>query len=194
MNRKNPPLDNIIRKATLRKEVEKILKNNRVTVFQPTWVWSKKEEKLIKNRCIGYTLNLCSGFSNLGDVTFDLYMEADVQGDMRNLPFRDFSFDTVVFDPPWHLNPHTFPKFHHTVREIERVCRLRIITRLGNNMWNFQPHFKIVEAWLIKRISPQINLVIVWDRVNKHIDDFIQIYRKQPTMADYDEVLVLQQT
>lgn len=37
-------------------------------------------------------------------VTVDLCRPADVRCDFRRLPFRDKTFDTVVFDPPYKLN------------------------------------------------------------------------------------------
>jgi len=162
----------LLKKKELAPMVEKTLKKNQVTIFKPTWVWSGREEELIKSKIVGFSLNLCSGFSEVGDVKLDLYVESDVQADMSFLPFRSRSFDTVIFDPPWHLTPQNFPEYKKTVGEIERVCRQRIIARFGNSMWNFQPHFYLREAYLIKRISPLINIVTVWDRCDGFLDMF----------------------
>jgi hypothetical protein len=48
-------------------------------------------------------LHVCSGKSELGDVTVDKYTEADYQCDMRKLPFADDSFGAVFCDPPWNV-------------------------------------------------------------------------------------------
>lgn len=46
-------------------------------------------------------LHVCSGRSEWGDVTVDLYEPADVQADWTSLPFPDDSFGAVFADPPW---------------------------------------------------------------------------------------------
>ena len=46
-------------------------------------------------------LHVCSGKSELGDVTVDKYTEADYNADMCSLPFPDDSFGAVFCDPPW---------------------------------------------------------------------------------------------
>lgn len=163
----------LIKKDDVRGKVSWTLKKNQVTVFKPVWVWSKPEEELIRSRIIGFSLNLCSGFSEVGDVRLDLYVESDVQADMAHLPFRDLSFDTVIFDPPWNLTPQNYPKFKIVVGEVERVCRRRIIARFGRCMWNFEPNFLLKEAYLVKRISPLINLITIWDRKDDGLDSYV---------------------
>ena len=46
-------------------------------------------------------LHVCSGRSDLGEVTADLYEPADVQADWTALPFAADSFASVFADPPW---------------------------------------------------------------------------------------------
>ena len=46
-------------------------------------------------------LHVCSGKSELGDVTVDKYTEADYNCDMKILPFNNDSFGAVFCDPPW---------------------------------------------------------------------------------------------
>lgn len=157
----------------MRNEVARFLKKNQVTIFKPTWVWTKREEELIKSKTIGLSLNLCSGFSEIGDVKLDLYVESDVQADMAHLPFRDLSFDTVIFDPPWDLIPNNYPKFKAVTSEIIRVCRRRIITRIGIYMWSFEPIFSLKEVYLIKRISPLINLIAIWDKKDDDLCSYV---------------------
>jgi hypothetical protein len=46
-------------------------------------------------------LHVCSGRSDWGDTTFDLYEPADVNGEWTALPFPDDSYAAVFADPPW---------------------------------------------------------------------------------------------
>lgn len=46
-------------------------------------------------------LHVCSGRSDFGDTTCDLYEPADVQADWTALPFDDDSYGAVFADPPW---------------------------------------------------------------------------------------------
>jgi len=72
----------------------------------------------------GYSLNVCAGKSTLGDVKVDLYPQAEgvMKADMRNLPFEDNTFDTVISDPPWKIG------FYHRMKpffECVRVCKIK---------------------------------------------------------------------
>jgi len=46
-------------------------------------------------------LHVCSGKSEIGDVTVDKYTTADYNCDMTELPFDNDSFGCVFCDPPW---------------------------------------------------------------------------------------------
>jgi len=46
-------------------------------------------------------LHVCSGASDWGDTTADLYEPADVRADWTDLPFEPDSFASVFADPPW---------------------------------------------------------------------------------------------
>ena len=78
---------------------------NHEHVYQSSWRQPEDVDRWLRKRIDGYTLNLCSGESPLGDVQLDadLDREPDVQADMGALPFGDATFDTVVFDPPWKI-------------------------------------------------------------------------------------------
>lgn len=160
----------LLRRQGFEDQVRRTKFYNRPMVFKPLWVWHDEEEKLISGLLDGFTLNLCSGFSTLGDVCVDLYMDCDVQADMSRLPFRAKAFTTTVFDPPWKLGPHNFPQFRQTCREVERVTAKRIILRCGSWIWNFEPLFSLTQAWLIKRFSPQALHILVWERVQDGLD------------------------
>ena len=92
-------------------------------ILQDCWVWNKTVEEFVKNKIKGYTLNICSGKSILGDVKIDLD-PADssvIKGDMREIAFPDNTFDTVIQDPPWKIG------YYHRMRpffECVRVCKI----------------------------------------------------------------------
>jgi hypothetical protein len=46
-------------------------------------------------------LHVCSGRSDFGDTSCDLYEPADVRADWTALPFPDDSYAAVFADPPW---------------------------------------------------------------------------------------------
>jgi hypothetical protein len=95
----------------------------------------------------GYSLNVCAGASKLGDIRIDLDPKDSsvIKGDMRNLPYPNCHFDTVIQDPPWKIG------FYLRMRpffECVRVCKVggRIIY---NAYW--LPGSKAVEleeAWI----------------------------------------------
>ena len=74
--------------------------------FKALWKQPEDVDRYLRQKAEGYTLNVCSGESPLGDVQIDADRERapDVVGDMYNLPFPDATFDTVLFDPPWKLD------------------------------------------------------------------------------------------
>lgn len=158
-------LTGLLRRQDFEEQVRRTKFYNKPMLFKPLWVWHDEEEKLIASLIEGRTLNLCSGYSSIGDVRLDLYMESDVQADMSSLPFRDKAFDTTIFDPPWKLGPHNFKNFRQTCREVERITGKRIVLRCGAWIWNFEPLFSLKQAWLVKRCSPQALHIILWERV-----------------------------
>jgi len=77
----------------------------KTTKLQKCWIWNKTVEEFIKKHIEGYSLNVCAGKSKLGDVKVDLDPKdkSIIKADMRCLPFKDNTFDTVIEDPPWNL-------------------------------------------------------------------------------------------
>lgn len=110
-------------------------------ILKDSWIWNKTVEKFIKNKIIGYSLNICAGKSKLGDVKVDLDPKdkSIIKADMKNLPFEDESFDTVIQDPPWKIG--YFDRWQPFF-ECVRVCKVggRIIY---NAYWI--PTSKLVE-------------------------------------------------
>jgi hypothetical protein len=105
------------------------------------WVWDKTVNDFVKNKVIGYSLNVCAGLSPIGDVKIDLEPQNKKVGmaDMNNLPYKDNTFDTVISDPPWKIG---FFQRMKPFFEVVRVCKIggRIIY---NCSW--RPISKVVE-------------------------------------------------
>ncbi len=94
------------------------------TRLQRCWIWNKTVEDSIRHKINGYSLNVCAGKSTLGDVKVDIEPQAKgiMKADMRNLPFEDNTFDTVISDPPWKIG------FYHRMKpffECVRVCKVK---------------------------------------------------------------------
>ncbi|MEM5867618.1 MAG: methyltransferase domain-containing protein [Candidatus Aenigmatarchaeota archaeon] len=134
-----------------------------VTLFKEAWVWSQKEEWLYKQLCEGFTLHLCSGKSMLGDLKVDLILKADIKADMYASPFKDESFDTVICDPPW-FGPKNWDEWKRFVDEICRVAKHKIVLVLGNLMLLLPKPWKLFRVYILKRISPQVKVVYVWEK------------------------------
>lgn len=139
-----------------------------VTMFREAWLWSKKEERLYAKLCIGKTLHLFSGRSMLGDVRVDINSPTathKIDLSEGKLPFADLEFDTVIADPPW-VGPQIWDKWENLMREIVRVTRKRVIFILGNLIFLLPNPFKLTKIYVLKKISPQVKLVYVWDRAD----------------------------
>lgn len=136
-----------------------------------SWVWDKKVNDFVRQRIKGYSLNMCAGLSDVGDVKMDLdpKKEGVTKGDMNKIPFPDNSFDTVISDPPWKIGFFQRMKpFFETVR----VCKVggRIIY---NCTW--KPISKCVELEeaIIRTDNNWSNVSIIY--VFKKIKDIGEI-------------------
>jgi ubiquinone/menaquinone biosynthesis C-methylase UbiE len=134
-----------------------------VTLFKEAWVWCEKEEWLYKQLCEGFTLHLCCGKSKLGDIRADLILKSEVKADMYYLPFKNESFDTIICDPPW-FGPKNWESWKKFVNEICRVAKHRIILVLGNLILLLPRPWKLFRVYILKRISPQVKVVYVWEK------------------------------
>jgi hypothetical protein len=93
------------------------------TILQECWIWNNDVDLFVRNLIKGKSLNVCAGKSKLGDVKIDLDPtdKSIMKGDMRDLPFDNCSFDTVIQDPPWKIG------YYERMRpffECVRVCKV----------------------------------------------------------------------
>lgn len=93
------------------------------TKLVDSWVWNGTVSDFVKDKINGYSLNACAGKSPLGDVKIDLDPQdrTIIKADMKNLPFEDETFDTVVQDPPWKIG---FYDRWKPFLECVRVCKV----------------------------------------------------------------------
>ena len=59
------------------------------------------------------------------------------------------------------------------INEMVRVARKRIILILGNLMYILPKPFKLKEVYILKKISPQIKHIYVWEREETEITKFL---------------------
>ena len=89
-------------------------------IFQANWHWPKRIEELMKSKVRGFSLHVCSGASELGDIKVDIEPQNKdtIKADARHLPFKPNTFDTVLCDPPWHLPYHLRWKLLYEIRDV----------------------------------------------------------------------------
>jgi len=166
-------LDGVFARTRHKPEWLKRYRDQPVTLFRKAWVWSESEERLYRKLCVGSTLHLCSGYSDLGDCKIDINRNChpDIICDVHYLPFKDQSFDTIIIDPPWH-GPRNWMMWEKMAEGLVRIARKRIVMILGNLIYLLPKPFKLKDVYIIKKISPQIKLVYVWERKVTDLSDY----------------------
>jgi len=93
------------------------------TKLQKCWIWNKTISDFVKERVKGYSLNICAGVSDIGDVKIDLDPQdrSVIKGDFKNLDIKTNTFDTVISDPPWKIGYYDRWK---PFFECVRVCKV----------------------------------------------------------------------
>jgi len=147
-----------------------------VMLFREAWVWSEQEERLYAKLCIGRVLHLFSGRSLLGDIRVDIDSPVathKIDLSEGKLPFKDLEFDTTIADPPW-AGPQNWDKWENLMHEIVRVTRRRVIFILGNLIYLLPKPFVLKQIYVLKKVSPQVKLVYVWERENKTLNEVLR--------------------
>lgn len=144
------------------------------TILQNCWVWNDKVTAFVKNKIKGYSLNVCAGKNPICDVNLDLDPQdkSILKGDMRLLPFKSNTFDTVVSDPPWKIGYYErFKPFFECVR----VCKVG-----GRIIYNV--------TWIPSCPSGDVKLLEVWVRQDNDFANtsIITIFEKLQDNPDYE--------
>ena len=129
------------------------------TILKKSWVWNETVNDFVKNKMKGHSLNVCAGESELGDVKIDLDPKdrSVIKSDMKNLPFEDEIFDTVVSDPPWKIGYYDrWQPFFECVR----VCKVggQIIYNAYWVPWSKQ--VELVDTF-VRQDSPFTNTSVI---------------------------------
>lgn len=122
---------------------------DRYPKLERSWVWPESVERWFRARAEGYTLHVCCGTSNLGDVTVDADRDhkPDVQSDMNALPFPDCTFDTAIWDPPWKMDPYSRnPPYFEVVRCVKPDGKV-----LANTQWIPESHQTTVDTVWVRQ-------------------------------------------
>jgi hypothetical protein len=90
------------------------------------------------------TVNVCCGTDRTGDLLVDIKseMSPNIVADVKHLPFREHSFDTVICDAPFSM----YRSFKWTA-ELLRIARRRIILSTPAlcirfpNIWSREVYF-----------------------------------------------------
>lgn len=130
-----------------------------VAKLEPSWIWNHTVTEFVEARLYGRSLHICAGASELGTVRIDLDPQnAEVQkADMRDLPFEDESFDSVVIDPPWKLGYYQrFKPFYEAVRVCKEGGRI-----VYNATWIPHSDQTDIEEVVIRRDSHWGNISVI---------------------------------
>jgi len=135
--------------------------------LQECWIWDKKISDFVKERLSGYSLNVCAGMNELGTVKIDLDPKdkSILKGEMRNLPFEENTFDSVVSDPPWKIGffERMTPFF-----ECVRVCKVGG-TIIYNAYWiPTSKQVKLKELWVRTDTDwANTSIISVFEKIKK---------------------------
>ena len=96
----------------------------KMKAYKINWSWDKNTDNWLRHQIKGFTLNICSGKSTVGNIRADLdkSLKPNIICDVKHLPFQDHVFDTVICDPPFSM--YNSFKWVHT---LSLLARKRII-------------------------------------------------------------------
>lgn len=89
--------------------------------YRKAWRFPGPVERFIGSLCTGFIIHIANGDSTFGSLRLDMYSaNTDIKADFFALPFKDDIADTVLCDPPWHMNNNHKPRL---LRELRRVLK-----------------------------------------------------------------------
>ena len=113
--------------------------------YKKAWSWPADVEEFMKARAIGFTVHVCNGASQLGNLRIDKFTPADIKADMMFLPLKTGCADTVICDPPWGIAYH---QRFRIVAELRRILRIGGVL-LFNAPWIPRvPGLNVEEIWI----------------------------------------------
>ena len=132
---------------------------NSKTKLIDSWVWNGEVSDYVKDKVKGYSLNVCAGKSKIGDVKIDLDPQdkSVIKGDMRELKFKDNTFDCVIQDPPWKIG------FYQRMKpffECVRVCKVGGII-IYNAYWIPTSKYTKLKECIIRQDTDWSNTSII---------------------------------
>jgi len=137
--------------------------------LQECWIWDKKISDFVKEKLSGYSLNVCAGMNELGSVKIDLDPKdkSILKGDMRDLPFKENTFDSVVSDPPWKIG------FYERMKpffECVRVCKVGG-TIIYNAYWiPTSKQVKLKELWVRTDVDwANTSIISVFEKIEEDL-------------------------
>lgn len=132
--------------------------------FRKLWAWSKDEEAFYKKFCFGKVLHVCCGQSKFGDVRIDIEPQDPgvIKADYRCLPFDNYSFDTVICDPPWGKRERLDAGLRWLF-ELARVARKRIV--LVHNTIFHIPGFRVKYGYAVNSRGLLWKVMVIYDRI-----------------------------
>ena len=135
--------------------------------YMDTWRWSKYEEKIVHDRCIGKVLHVCNGMSKLGHVTIDMFTKSDIKADALHLPLKNKCFDTVISDPLWNLSFNA--KFWHELKRvaIKRIIVISLSAMKPGKGWA-KPKFEV----LANKSGFQLKVMTIYDRIAEDLTKY----------------------
>ena len=136
--------------------------------FIKAWSWPAEVEQFIAEMCEGYTVHVCSGSSEMGDLRIDKYMPADKAADMLKLPLQNWIADTVICDPPWGVPRHLRARLIYELRRIMKIGGKLIF----NAPWMPRaPGLELENIWIAESTAPMndCGVISVFRKVNNEL-------------------------
>ncbi len=135
-------------------------------VFKAQWQFPHHVKKWLNKNIEGYSLHVCCGASDFGDVKLDVSPQNKgvTQADMFQLPFRHNTFDTVICDPPWAIGIDKRWSITYQLRDVIKPGG----KLLFNGLWI--PRIKgmtIIDTFISCGFDCMMN-VAIWTSYRKH--------------------------
>ena len=134
-------------------------------LYKAQWKFPIQVTKWLNQNVQGYSLHVCSGSSDIGDVKVDVMPQSEgvTQADMFQLPFKHNTFDTVICDPPWAIGIDKRWAITYQLRDVLKPNGILLF----NGLWI--PKIKgleIMECFISRGFDPMMN-VAIWTKYRK---------------------------